>query len=225
MDGDRGRGSGLVPLVLVGLVVVGLFVGAGTFVGGYLGRHAGSPTPPRAAPASPAPVTRAPATPAPTTPAPATTGPPGSEPTTPAPTGSGPTTATYEAEDSANTVSGGAFIAEYAGASGGRIVKNLGAWGSPAGPGKLTFTNVRVPEAGRYTVTIFYVHVNGDATRSLVVTEAGTDPKKLSVTGGATCCQQQTVTLTLAAGANRISLGNPTGHAPAIDKIRVSRPE
>jgi len=199
MDGDRERGLGLVPLVLVGVVVVALFVGAGTLLGGYLGRHAGSapPPPPRAAP-------------------PTTSAPP---PPSAAPSAS---PVTYEAEDSANTVSGGAFVAKYAGASGGRIVKNLGTWGSPAGAGKLTFTGVRVPAAGQYTVMIFYVHVNGDATRSLVVTVAGTDPQRLSVSGGSTCCRQQTVTLRLAAGVNKISLGNPGGHAPAIDKITVS---
>ena len=200
MDGDRERGLGLVPLVLVGVVVVALFVGAGTLLGGYLGRHAGSaPPPPRAAP---------PATPAPS-PSPQPSETPSVKPVT------------YEAEDSANTVSAGAFIAKYSGASGGRIVKNLGTWGSPAGAGKLTFTGVRVPAAGQYTVMIFYVHVNGDATRSLVVTVAGNDPKKLSVSGGSACCRQQTVTLRLAAGVNKISLGNPAGHAPAIDKITV----
>jgi hypothetical protein len=42
------------------------------------------------------------------------------------------------------------------------------------------------------------------------------------VSGGSACCQRQAVTLTLAAGVNRISLTNPTGHAPAVDKITVA---
>jgi len=208
MDGDRERGLGLVQLVLVGVVVVALFVGAGTLLGGYLGRHAGSAPPPRAATTTPAPPPPSP--------------PPSAQPS--AQPSEAPTTAkpvTYEAEDSANTVSGGAFVAKYNGASGGRIVKNLGTWGSPAGAGKLTFTGVRVPAAGQYTVMIFYVHVNGDATRSLVVTVAGTDPQKLSVSGGSTCCRQRTLTVHLAAGVNKISLGNPGGRAPAIDKITI----
>jgi hypothetical protein len=201
MDGDRERWLRLVPLVLVGLVVVALFVGAGTLLGGYLGRHAS--TPPRAAPTTPAPL------------------PPSPEPSAKAPEAPRANPVTYEAEDRANTVSGGAFVAGYGGASGGRIVKNLGTWGSPAGAGKLTFTGVRVPAAGRYPVTIFYVHVNGEATRTLVVTVAGADPVRLSVSGGSACCRRQTVTLRLAAGVNKISVGTPSGRAPAIDKITV----
>src|SRR5689334_22564838 len=121
MDGDRERR--LVPLVLVGVVVVALFVGAGTLVGGYLGRHASSPS------SEPPPSSvRPPSSPSPSS----------SEP---------PPSAVYEAENGANTVSGGAFIAKYPGASGGRIVKNLGVWGNPAGAGKLTFTAVRARAA------------------------------------------------------------------------------
>jgi Carbohydrate binding module (family 35) len=209
MDDDRERRLGLVPLVLVGVVVVALFVGAGTLLGGYLGRHAGaSPRAARPPVTSAEPSSKAPTQAQPT------------EPPTDPPAAAAPVA--YEAEDRTNTVSGGAFVATYPGASGGRIVKNLGTWGNPPGTGKLTFNQVQVPTAGRYTVTIFYVHVNGDATRTLVISVAGGQPVHVSVAGGAACCQQRAVTLTLHAGVNRISLTNPAGHAPAIDKITVA---
>ena len=219
MDDDRERRLGLVPLVVVGVVVVALFVGAGTLLGGYLGRHAGAS--PRAAPpptSATAPAnapSNAPPTAPPMAPSPAPSSVP-SQPAAPA------APVVYEAENRANTVSGGAFVATYPGASGGRIVKNLGTWGNPPGTGKLTFNQVRVPAAGAYTVTIFSVHVNGDATRTLVIGVAGGQPVRVSVAGGATCCQQRAVILTLNAGVNRISLTNPAGHAPAIDKITVA---
>jgi hypothetical protein len=128
---------------------------------------------------------------------------------------------TYEAENTANTVAGGAFVAPYPGASGGRIVKNIGAWGNPGGPGALRFTDVRVPAAGAYTVTLFYVHVNGDKTRTIVISVSGSDPIRVAVTGGSSCCSRHDVTVRLPAGANTISLANAGGHAPAIDKITV----
>src|SRR6185437_7195135 len=129
-------------LLLVGVLVVGLFVGGGTLLGNYLGRHSGKP--PQAAPASPGRSGRQ--------------APPPAQPSSSPP--AQPGTVTYEAEDPVNTVAGGAFVADYAGASGGRIVKNVGAWGSPSGTGRLTFTGVQVAAAGQYAVKVFYVHVN-----------------------------------------------------------------
>jgi len=228
MDGDRQRSAWLVEapasgppddeaaddrpgrrLLVVGVLVVGLFVGGGTLLGNYLGRHSGAP--PQATPA-------APGTSAQQAPPPPSSLPP-SQSTEPA----RQDRVTYEAEDPANTVSGGAFVATYAGASGGRIVKNIGAWGSPSGTGRLTFTGVRVAAARQYDMKLFYVHVNGDATRTLLVSVNGAAPIRVSVSGGSVCCRSQAVTVRLKAGVNRITLSNPTGHAPAIDKITVTR--
>jgi hypothetical protein len=204
--------SGRQPLVLllVGVLVVGLFVGGGSLLGNYLGRHSGKPPATPVAPAAPGKTAQQPSPPAPPS------QPPSSQPAQ-------PDTVTYEAEDPANTLSGGAFVASYAGASGGRIVKNIGAWGSPAGTGRLAFTNVRVAAAGQYAMKLFYVHVNGDATRTLLVSVDGAGPIRVSVSGGSACCRSQAVTVGLKAGVNRITLSNPAGHAPAIDRITVAR--
>jgi len=127
----------------------------------------------------------------------------------------------YEAESGANTLVGGATVTNYRGASGGRVVKNLGAWKSPAGPGGLTFTDVMAPASGMYTLVFSYVHLNGDTTRTAVITVSGARPIEVTVSGGTVCCTRQAVAVRLAAGRNAISFGNRQGTAPAIDKIEI----
>ncbi|MEN3306014.1 MAG: hypothetical protein V7603_2216 [Micromonosporaceae bacterium] len=129
---------------------------------------------------------------------------------------------TYEAEAASNTLSGSAFVTGYPGASGGRIVKNIGAWGNPAAPGSLRFDAVSAPAAGAYLLTFSYVHVSGDATRTVVITVSGSDPVTVTVTAGSACCSGQTLTVRLAAGMNTITFTNPKGHAPAMDRIEIS---
>ncbi|MEN3310564.1 MAG: hypothetical protein V7603_6766 [Micromonosporaceae bacterium] len=133
----------------------------------------------------------------------------------------GGASATYEAEAASNTSIGSAVVAAYPGASGGQIVKNIGTWGNPAGPGSLTFV-VSARAAGAYLLTFFYVHLNGDATRTVVITVSGFAPVTVQVTAGAACCSQRTVTVHLAAGADTITFANRKGHAPAIDKIKLT---
>jgi hypothetical protein len=133
----------------------------------------------------------------------------------------GPTApATYEAEAASNTLTGSAVVAAYPGAAGGQIVKNIGTWGDPAGPGSLTFV-VSARAAGAYLLTFFYVHLNGNATRTLVITVPGFAPVTVGVTAGAACCSQRTVTVHLAAGTNTVTFANRKGYAPAIDRIRI----
>jgi hypothetical protein len=140
-----------------------------------------------------------------------------------APAPARPVTVTYEAETGANKMSGSAFVTNYQGASGGRVVKNLGDWKNPAGPGSLTFTNVTVPVSGAYVLVFFYVHANGDPSRTAVITVGGANPIDVTVSGGSACCARQAVDLTLTAGKNAISFGNPKGPAPAIDKIEIMK--
>jgi hypothetical protein len=144
---------------------------------------------------------------------------------TPSPTaGPRPGPVTYEAEAAANTVSGSARISNYDGASGGRIVRNLGLWNGPGSAGTLTFGNVTAPEAGPYHLTFFYVYLNAEPARTAVITVAGAEPISVTAGGGSTCCASRTVTVVLRAGANTITFGNPNGHAPSIDKIVIGGP-
>jgi hypothetical protein len=146
------------------------------------------------------------------------------QPGSAAPSRPGTVDVTYEAEAASNTLSGGAFVASYQDASGGRIVKNIGVWNPAAGVGSLTFTNVAVPVAGTYTLTFYYVHVNGDPIRTVVITASGSDPVSVVVSSiGATCCARHTIRVHLAAGRNTISFGNQAARAPAIDKMVIAQ--
>jgi hypothetical protein len=126
-----------------------------------------------------------------------------------------------EAEDGRNTLGGSAAIDSYAGASGGAIVYRIGDWGRGE-PGTLTVP-VAVPSAGSYRLSFSYLHPDGEATRSVYISISGGAPIVLSTTAGSDCCQTATVRVTLRAGANTISFGNPDDHAPAIDRITVTR--
>ncbi len=129
---------------------------------------------------------------------------------------------TYEAEAAQNTLSGSAFVGTLPGASGGQVVKNIGDWNTAAGPGELRFTGVIVPSAGRYALTFYYVHPNGDRTRSVTIAVQGGDTTTVTVATGAACCAHRTLTVQLQAGANVITFGNPRGHAPALDRIEIA---
>jgi hypothetical protein len=211
------RPGALLPVAALALLAV---VVAGGFALASRTGHGSQPAARTAGPASTAPSildgsgAAPPASAAPPPAAPAVAG------TTAPDTGQGGTT-TYEAESAANTLTGSAVVAPYPDASGGKIVKNIGTWGNPARPGGLTFA-VSAPAAGAYLLTFFYVHVNGDATRIVVVTVAGSAPTALAVTGGAACCSQRTLTVRLAAGTGTITFTNPKGHAPAIDRIELT---
>ena len=131
---------------------------------------------------------------------------------------------TYEAEAAGNTVTGSAHAGPYPGASGGRLVRTIGNWGSPQGNGTLRFNGVVVPAAGLYDLTFYFVHPNNEPTRSVVVTVSGFGPVVVTASGSAACCGSQTVRVMLNSGANSITFGNPSGHAPSIDRIVLSAP-
>jgi hypothetical protein len=129
---------------------------------------------------------------------------------------------TIQAEAPGNILGGSAWVQAYPGASGGKIVRNIGQWDTPAGPGTLTFPKVTVPANGVYTLTIFYVHLDNEARRTMVITVTGVGSASVTVNGSSTCCASQAVALPLRKGVNRITFGNPNGHAPSLDKIMVS---
>ncbi|HEX8536702.1 MAG TPA: NPCBM/NEW2 domain-containing protein, partial [Cystobacter sp.] len=124
------------------------------------------------------------------------------------------TSATYEAEAIGNTVTGGAAAASCASCSGGQKVGYLGNGGT------LTFNAVSVPTAGNYTLNIAYstgepralsFRVNGGTATTL----------NLGSTGGYDILGNQSLTVSLKAGANSIQFFNASGWAPDIDKLTV----
>ncbi|HKT02038.1 MAG TPA: hypothetical protein VJT31_21125 [Rugosimonospora sp.] len=129
---------------------------------------------------------------------------------------------TYEAEAAANVLSGSAFVTDYARASGGRIVRNIGEWDDPNGPGTLTFTQVSVPANGVYTLRFFYVHIDNQQSRTVYITIATVGSFAVTVNGSSTCCASKAVAIPLQKGINPITFANPDGPAPSIDKIVIS---
>jgi hypothetical protein len=127
--------------------------------------------------------------------------------------GTPPAGTSYEAE--AGTLAGQAAVRSSPGASGGALVGYVG--GGSAN--YLQFSGVNAT-AGAHPVTIFYAA--GEA-RSLTVSVNGGAAVSVGTpaTGGWDTVGSVQVTLTLAAGANTIRLGNPSGWAPDIDRIVV----
>ncbi|WP_196278932.1 fibronectin type III domain-containing protein [Catellatospora vulcania] len=122
---------------------------------------------------------------------------------------SGGGSTTYEAEASGNTLSGGALVASCATCSGGSKVGYLGNGASVA------FTNVAGGTGGSRTVTIYYLTAEA---RTAVVNGQTVN---FASTGSWTTVGSTTVTLNLAAGSNTITIANPGGWAPDVDRITV----
>ncbi|MEV4141331.1 hypothetical protein AB0J72_55350 [Dactylosporangium sp. NPDC049742] len=197
-------------------------------VAAYFGDEDPAPVAPPVGLPSPAPSpTDAPPptpTPAPATPsesAPASSSPAAARTTSPPPK-FGPVS--FEAEAPGNTLGGSAWVDRYPGASGGSIVRNLGDWGSRDGDGVLRFNNVDVPVAGTYTLKLYHVNIDNERTRTAVVTVDGRDPQRVTLNGGSTCCTASTLKVQLRKGGNTISVANPDGHAPSVDRIVLSLP-
>ncbi|MFF2299608.1 glycoside hydrolase family 97 catalytic domain-containing protein [Arthrobacter sp. NPDC058127] len=130
-----------------------------------------------------------------------------------------------EAESSTNTLSGGASTANCPGCSSGTKVGNLGNSGS------ITFNNVQAASAGARILRIGYLSAD---PRSFTVSVNGGTPQTISPPrsgkgnngepSGWDIVRDVDVNVNLAAGANTITIGNPTGYAPDIDRIIVKRP-
>src|SRR5262249_27328672 len=126
--------------------------------------------------------------------------------------GGGGTTTTVEAEASGNTLSGAAAVASCSTCSGGAKVRFIGNNAS-----NYETIPVTASAAGTQTLTVTG-EVNG--TRSFQVSVNGGAAQTVSLTGtdwGTPV--SATVTITLAAGANTIKLGNTSAYAPDLDKI------
>ncbi len=121
----------------------------------------------------------------------------------------GGTPVTYEAE--AATVSGGAVVVSCAACSGGAKVGYIG-----NNSGTLTFTGVAGGTGGARTVTLYY---SSAVARTAVVNG---QTVSFPATADWNTIGSKQITLTLAAGSNTVTVTNPSGWAPDIDRVTVS---
>jgi alpha-galactosidase len=120
----------------------------------------------------------------------------------------------YEAETA--VISGGSFASPCSACSGGAKVVFLG--GSTSS-NNVTF-NVFVDKAGTYRME---VDALTQGPRALVYVVNGTHPATLNMGGGSfNLPQATTVPVTLLAGNNTITFGNPATYAPDLDRIVIS---
>ncbi len=125
-----------------------------------------------------------------------------------------PLATSYEAESPANTIAGGALIANCSACSGGEKVGYVGVGGT------LTVNGVNVASSGTYQVTIAYLDGAG---RQATISVNGGAPQTVSFTPTGSFDTVGTVTLPLqlTAGSNTIEFANPTAYAPDFDRIIV----
>ncbi|MEV0386418.1 DUF4832 domain-containing protein [Nonomuraea sp. NPDC050643] len=124
-------------------------------------------------------------------------------------------TTTVEAEHPANTLSGGAVVASCSGCSGGSKVGYIGNGAT------LTINNVGTSSAGARTLTISYLSAVA-RTATVKVNNGTAATVGFPVTADWNTVGVRTVTVTLAAGDNTITIANPGDWAPDIDKIAIS---
>jgi hypothetical protein len=128
---------------------------------------------------------------------------------------------TYEAESSANTLTGAARIAPCGPCSGGYDVGWVGD-GNGANS-SLQFNGVNVTATGSYQVSVFYSNGASSALAAYLSVNGGAGmTQTFTPTGSWWSIGSQTVTLTLTQGTNSIKFYNPQGYAPDIDMIQVS---
>lgn len=123
---------------------------------------------------------------------------------------------TYEAEATANTLTGGAWKATCSTCSGGYSVNNIG-----NNDGTLQFNGVSVPSAGSYTVRVYYKNGDASARTGLVSVNGGSAiTVTFAPTGSWTTVGYVDVTVSLNAGGNTIKFYHNAGsYAPDFDKL------
>ncbi|WGS47509.1 carbohydrate-binding protein (plasmid) [Burkholderia sp. JSH-S8] len=122
----------------------------------------------------------------------------------------------YEAEATANSISGGAKIQSCTGCSGGMSVGYIG-----NNSGTLTFNGISAPSTGDYLVRIAYA--NGDSSqRSAQVNVNGGAPVTLNFAPSGNWSTVATLTFAAhlnAGSGNTVFISNPSGWSPDIDGI------
>lgn len=124
-------------------------------------------------------------------------------------------TVTYEAEAARNTLNGGAHTVDCRRCSGGRRIGGLG------GDGALSFAGVMAEDAGSTKIAVTYT---SPEARTAQISVNGSVPTAIAfpATRGVGRPGVLKVTVTLQAGANNLTFGNPAGAAPDLDKIVVT---
>jgi chitodextrinase len=121
----------------------------------------------------------------------------------------------YEAEAAGNTLTGGAAVSSCSGCSGGSKVGYIGNGAT------LRVNGVDGGAGGAKTITVHYASA---AARSFTIAANGGTPVTVNApsTGDWNTVGTVTATLTLNAGAgNAITIANPSGGAPDIDRVVV----
>jgi hypothetical protein len=146
-----------------------------------------------------------------------------------------PTTGTitgYEAEATANTLSGTAVVTNNTAASGGKYVGYVGAGAANT----LKFNNVNAPTAGTYRMVITYANGElGDGASNYnsnivdryahISVNGGTSNKLyFRNTLGWSNYRTTVVDVQLQAGNNTITFSNSNAYAPDIDRIQIAAP-
>jgi hypothetical protein len=122
---------------------------------------------------------------------------------------------TVEAENPANTLTGGAVVASCSGCSGGSKVGYVGNGAT------LVFTNVGSASAGNRTLTLSYL--SAVARTATVKVNGGTATSvDFPATADWNTVGTRSLTVPLVAGTNTFTIANPTGWAPDIDKLTIT---
>jgi hypothetical protein len=121
-----------------------------------------------------------------------------------------------EAESAANALRGEAQAREAVGASGGLVVSSIGA---DAGS-TLRFAGIRVPAAGTYSLTVFYLS-DPDRTASLRV-NGSARTVAFPGTGDPDTVASLSLRVNLAAGANTVEFAGTGELAPDLDRLTVT---
>jgi hypothetical protein len=136
-----------------------------------------------------------------------------------------PFAVTIEAESGSPTVilAGSAASQPDAQASGGQIVTGLGNLGAGAEPGTMQVGGLSLPSAGTYLISIYFANLGDHSQTHAVLTVTGAEPKTVMFAGSKKCCGVRSVDMPLSSGVHVITITNPTGPAPSIDKIVIRR--
>ena len=133
------------------------------------------------------------------------------------PLGKAPSTFSQSYEAEAAVLSGSASVVACTACSGGSKAGNIGA---STTSNSVTFNNVRVEQSGTYRME---VDAMTQGPRALVYTVNGSSPATLNLGGGSfNLPQATTVPVTLKAGLNLITFGNPGTYAADLDRIVIS---
>jgi hypothetical protein len=126
-------------------------------------------------------------------------------------------------EAESGTLGGGAQGQACTTCSGGTRVGFLGNGGTSNGT--MTFTNVNVPSAGNYVLTLFYSNQDvPNRMATLTVNGVVGAPIAFASTGKWETMAPLNVTVSLNAGNNTVAIGNSTAKAPSFDRMILNVP-